>query len=68
MALSLMSSGSRWRNGGEILCTALLLIGLYVMIVLSNMIEEEIHNLESLRSTDRKTDLDMSNMSTEMNL
>ena len=57
MALSLMSSDSRWRNATEILCTSLLLIGLYIMIILSNLIEQEIKELESIRSTERKNDM-----------
>ena len=43
MALSLMcASGSRMRNAFEILLTAFWVIGIYAMIILSNMIEEEI--------------------------
>ena len=42
MALSLMCSDGRMKNAIEILCTAFWVIGIYAMIILSNMIEEEI--------------------------
>ena len=70
VALSIMSSDSKVRNGLEIMCTALLFIGLYVMIVLSNMIEEEIRKLECFRSDSKDTSISLTSfeMSVDMNI
>uniref|UniRef100_A0A7S3IFG0 Uncharacterized protein n=1 Tax=Strombidium inclinatum TaxID=197538 RepID=A0A7S3IFG0_9SPIT len=58
-AVSKMSSDSAFRNCLEVVLFALMFIGLYVLITVSNLIETEIRTLDILRgkNTKRNTEL-----------
>ena len=66
MALSLMCSDNSMRNVFELFCTAFWIIGIYALIILSNMIEEEIKTLEGYRKTERNTDLDLNTIQSNL--
>ena len=58
-SISRMSSGSTLRNVFETICTLTLVIGLYVLITISNIIEDEIRHLEAYKKKLNKNDVEL---------